>query len=227
MRDETEEAPRLRVVIADPDPLTRRVVRDELQSRDAFVVVAEAADGVEALELCRHYEPELLVSEVTLPRVDGVEVTRQLRLDTPGLRVVVFTIHDDEATEMRALRAGAGGYLPKASGVPAVAQALLAVARGEAAISRVLTMRLIERLRRLPEAGQGVRPIKSVLTDREWEVLDLLVAGASTRDIADGLFLTDDTVYSHIKSILRKLGVRSRDEAIAAARGMVDLSLTG
>ncbi|UGS34618.1 response regulator [Capillimicrobium parvum] len=215
---------RLRVIIADADPLARRVVREELQARREFIVTAEAADGVEALELATHYRPELLITEVTLPRMDGIELVRRLVERAPEVRVLVFAVACEPAVELRAVRAGARGFLSKDVGVQAVAQALHGLMRGEAAISRALTMRLIERLRQFPEAGTGIRPVKSNLTDREWEVLDLLVAGLTTSEIADALFLTEDTIYSHIKNLMRKLEVRTRQEAIEVATRLIESS---
>jgi DNA-binding NarL/FixJ family response regulator len=225
-REGSLDEQRLRVVIADPDPLARRAVRDELQARPGFVVAAEASDGVEALELCRHYRPELLVTEAVLPRIDGIALTRMLHEETPEIRTLLFAVSTDTSTGMQALRSGAWGFVPKDAGIAAVGASLSAIARGEAAVSRVLTMRLIERLRQVPEAGTGIRPVKSNLTSREWEVLDMLVSGAGTSAIASSLFLTEDTVYSHIKSIMRKLGVRTRGEAVEVAESLVGLSLS-
>jgi DNA-binding NarL/FixJ family response regulator len=219
-------AARLRVVIADPDPLARRAVRDELQSGGRFVVAAEASDGVEAYELCRHYRPELLLTEAALPRTDGIALTRRLHAEVPEIRVVLFAVQTEPDLVIRALRAGAAGFLGKDAGLESVGSALAGVARGEAAISRRLTMRLIERLRQVPEPGTGIRPVKSNLTSREWEVLDLLVGGASTTRVATDLFLTHDTVYSHIKSIMRKLRVNTREEAVTAAVSLIDPTLT-
>jgi DNA-binding NarL/FixJ family response regulator len=208
---------RVRLIIADADPLARRMIRDSLGQSAGIVVVAEAKDGIELIELATHYKPEVVLTEVGLPSVDGIEACRRIVLKAPTVRVVMFTIGQDQATEVRALRAGAAGVLSKDISIDSVARALRRVAEGEAAVSRSLTMHLIEIVRRTTETGAGLRPVKSVLTSREWEVLDLMCAGASTREIAESLFLSEDTVYSHSKSILRKLGVHSRTEAVLAA----------
>jgi DNA-binding NarL/FixJ family response regulator len=208
---------RVRLIIADADPLARRVVRDSLQNSDGFVVAAEAKDGIELIELAVHYKPEVILTEVKLPRVTGIEACRRIVEMAPQVRVVMFSVGQDEDTELEALRAGASGFLYKDASLESISRAVRAVAHGEAAISRQVTVRLIEMLRHTSVNGIGLRPVKSTLTSREWEVLDLICAGSPTREIADTLFLTEDTVYSHSKSILRKLGVHSRAEAVLAA----------
>lgn len=208
---------RIRLIVADADPLARRVMRDSLQESDGFVVAAEAKDGTEAVELATHYKPELVLTEVRLPCIDGIEACRRIVERAPQVRVVIFSVNQGRDVEMCALRAGASGFLCKDSSIESITRALRAVARGEAAISRHLTMHLIEMTRHTSENGIGLRPVKSTLTSREWEVLDLMCAGAATREIADALFLSEDTVYSHSKSILRKLEVHSRGEAVIAA----------
>jgi DNA-binding NarL/FixJ family response regulator len=208
---------RLRVIIADADPLARRAIRDRLTAAVGFVVVAEAADGVEAVELAVHYRPELLLMEVGLPRIGGIAACREVVARARGVRVVMFSVRQPRQVEVEALRAGASGFLSKDSSIEATMRALRSVARGDAAISRSLTMSLIELIRRMPSDLSGIRPVKSKLTAREWEVLDLLCSGATTARIAETLFLSEATVHSHNKNIFRKLGVHSRHEAVAVA----------
>jgi DNA-binding NarL/FixJ family response regulator len=208
---------KLRLIIADPDPLVRRAIRDSLVGT-GFVVTAEASDGIEAVELAAHYVPDLVLMEVGLPALDGISACREITARAPEVRVVMFAVNGDRETELRALRAGASGFLPKTTSIESVGRALRSVATGEAAVSRSLTSYLIEHLRSVAGDGAGMRPVRSPLTTREWEVLDLICSGDTTREISRKLFLSEDTVYSHTKSILRKLGVHSRGEAAEAAR---------
>jgi len=208
---------RVRLIIADPDPLARRMLRNSLAATCGLEVVAEAKDGPELIDLAVRYEPEVVLTEVGLPSVDGIEACRTIAIKAPQVRVVMLTIGQDREMKLRALRAGAAGVLSKDVSIESLARAVRSVADGEAAISRRLTMHLIELVRRTSGSGTGLRPVKSVLTSREWEVLDLMCAGSSTRQIAEALILSEDTIYSHSKSILRKLGVHSRSEAVMAA----------
>ena len=214
-----DEPPRLRAIIVDDDPLARRLVRDALQLAD-IVVIAEASNGREAIELTRFYKPEIVLMDVVMPGMDGIEATRRISKEVPATRVVMLTRSEDDELSLLGLRAGAVGYLTKDMSVDAIPRALRGAHAGEAAISRQLSMKLVERLRMVPESGVGVRPVRSPLTPREWEVLDLLCADRSTDEIADTLVLSVETVRSHIKNLLRKLGVRSREEAVALATNL-------
>ena len=213
--------PRLRVIIADDDPLARRVVRDELQGA-GVIVIAEASDGREAVELARHYHADAVLMDISMPGIGGLEATRLLAEHAPETAVLVFSASADEDVGMLALRLGAAGYLVKDIDLAALPRALRSVCDGEAAISRHLTMRLIERYRSTRTDGSGLRPVHSVLSGREWEVLDHLCDGASTDEIAESLVLSTETVRSHIKNILRKLQVSSRSEAVTVARQLRD-----
>ena len=206
---------RLRALLADPDPLVRHVVRDELRNA-GFIVVADTGDGRDVLDLVRFYRPDLAVMEARLPSLETVSAVRTIARDVPQTRVVILSADADEELGLELLRAGAVGYLSKEGGVAALPRTLAKVAAGEAAVPRTLSMRVLESLRRVPD--RGWRPLHSQLTTREWDVIELLSAGAGTQDIAAELVLSPATVYGHVKNIMRKLEVRSRSEAVAAAQ---------
>jgi NarL family two-component system response regulator LiaR len=210
---------RMRVVIADDDPFARRMIRDALQ-RANVIVVAEALNGHEAIELCLHYEPDLVLMDVVMPEIDGIAATRRIRQQMPDQPIVLLTSTDEEEMGLLGLRAGAIGFLSKDLDIDVLPRALRGALDGEAVISRQLGMRLLDHLRNSPEGGIGMRPIKSPLTGREWEVIDLLDQGMTTDQIAETLVLSSETVRSHVKNILRKLDARSRAEAVAIAQRM-------
>jgi NarL family two-component system response regulator LiaR len=215
-----EEAP-LRVVIADDDPFARRVIKDVLQ-RAGVTVIAEARNGRQAVELALYYRPDVVLMDVVMPELDGIIATRQILKQLPDLLIIVLTSAGDEDDELglQALRAGASGFLSKDVDIDALPRALAATRQGEPAISRRMAKTLVEHLRHTPSGSTGMRPVKSPLTAREWEVIDLLQGGRSTDELAEMLVVSQETVRSHIKNILRKLGVRSREEAIVVAEKM-------
>jgi DNA-binding NarL/FixJ family response regulator len=208
----------IHVVIGDADPIARRVILDVLQDEAGFVIPGEASSGIEVVELSIHYRPDLTLMEASLPGTDGLTAVREIRDRAPEVRVLIFSQHDDEGRQLEALRAGASGFLSKDVPLATVARVVRSVVAGESAFSRKLTMRLIERLRELPAGGIGMRPVQSPLTEREWEILDFFCQGKDTKQIAETLVLSEETVHSHSKSVLRKLKVHSRQEAVEVAQ---------
>jgi len=213
----------LRIIVADDDPLVRRLIRDTLQ-RAGVTVIAEAATGREAVELAIFYRPDIVLLDFMMPEMDGIEATRRIYAHDPGIGVVMLTGAGDDELGLRCLRAGAAGYLSKEVELDALPRALHGVANGEAAISRRFAMALVERYRAAPSGGSGLRPVRSRLTDREWEVLDLLATGGTTDEIARALVLSPETVRSHLKNLYRKLEVNSREDAVRAASRLRSLS---
>jgi DNA-binding NarL/FixJ family response regulator len=155
--------------------------------------------------------------------MDGIEATRRIAERDGEIRVVLLTGSTDQALGLRAVRAGAAGFLSKNMELSSLPRALRGSLDGEAAISRRLAMQLIQSYRSAPTGGMGLRPVRSKLTGREWEVLDLLTGGATTNDIAHLLVLSNETVRSHLKNLYRKLEVRSREEAVQAAARLREL----
>jgi two-component system, NarL family, response regulator LiaR len=219
----TDDVPPLRTIVVDDDPLVRRLIKDTLQMA-GVTVIAEAANGREAVELALFYRPDVVLMDFMMPELDGIEATRRIFESDPEIRVVLLTGAADDELGLRALRAGAAGFLTKDMSLPSLPRALRSTVEGEAAISRRLAMQLVQHFRTAPTAGMGLRPVRSELTDREWEVLDLLSGGASNEDISRTLVLSPETVRTHLKNLYRKLGVRSRVEAVDAAMRMRELT---
>jgi DNA-binding NarL/FixJ family response regulator len=206
------------VVVADPDPLARRWIIDVLRQADGIEIVGAASTADDAVELVAGQRPDILLTEIALGDLDLRGLVKRLRAESEHeVRIVVFSSAVDDDRAVEALSTGAAGALAKDTPLEAVARALHGVAAGEAALSRQLTMRLIDRVRRAPTNYIGMRPLHSPLTGREWEIVDLLAADASTQQIAETLVLTEATVYTHVKNILRKLHVSSRADAVQAA----------
>jgi DNA-binding NarL/FixJ family response regulator len=208
----------VRIVLVDRDSLARRALRDELTGTGELIVAAEAADADEALQSVRRERPDLVLIDIGYPLMSGIGVAKELRSQQPSTPIVFCSITGDEDTAIRALSVGAVGYVSKDLASGPLVRALRGALAGEAAVSRHLARRLIEELSQHPEPRPRLRPTGGELTSREWQVLDLLIEGRSTALIADTLGLALETVRSHIKHVLRKLGVGSRGEAVAIAR---------
>jgi NarL family two-component system response regulator LiaR len=210
-------AANVRVLLVDQDPLVRRVVRDALAG-SGIQVVAEAGDGREAVDLASRCKPDVVLTDLVLPELEGPATIRRIVSASPLVRVVVLTAAKDAHAGITALKAGASGYVTKDVELNTLPRIIAAVANGEAAVSRAFVSVLIDRLRSAPEGNAGLRPVRSRLTPREWEVLDLLCAGYSLEDVTDALVVSPETVRSHLQRAMRKLGVHSRDAAVEAVR---------
>jgi two-component system nitrate/nitrite response regulator NarL len=191
------------------------MMHDVLQDA-GLVVIAGARDGREAMDLARHYRPDVLLVDVALPPAGGVDLIRQVApiLDT---RIVTVSAAADYAEPvLAALHAGAIGHIDKDVDPDEFVRLVILASGGEAIIPSRVMSRLLELWREIPAGGW--RPLRSTLTTREWEIADLLGEGASTEAIAERLVLSPSTVYTHVYRLLRKLGVHSRCDAVAAAQ---------
>jgi DNA-binding NarL/FixJ family response regulator len=204
------------VLIADDHPLTRDALASLLEG-NGFDVIGEAGDGRQAIEQARELQPELVLLDLSMPDLDGLGALPELRTAAPGSAVVVLTASGTEDNLLAAIRAGAAGYLLKTEPPERLVEFLRGVARGEAALSGSVATRLLERVREGREHEGGVPDrIAELLSAREVEVLLLLDDHLGTDEIAERLFISEHTVRSHVKSLLHKLGVSSRREALDA-----------
>ena len=204
----------VRVLIADADGLALGMMRFALRNSDRIAVVHGAGNSREALELARYFRPGVAIVDTVVPPRGGLELVRMLLLAVPDIRVLTVSV-DDHRTAIAALRAGAVGHIAKDIDPEGLAELVVRAAEGEVIVSQRLMPALLDALREVPDSGW--RPLHSRLTTREWEIVELLREGATTQRIADQLVLSPMTVYSHTKSIMRKLGVNSRRDAVIAA----------
>lgn len=217
----------IRVLIAHGDGLARNALRDAMHEA-GISVVGQSADASHAVSRAARSAPDVVIVDVALPPDGGLAAIHALVTAAPLSRVVLLAASDSDETGMLALSQGAAGYLSREIDLTSLARAVEGVAMGEAAISRSMTARLIDSVRKLSAGVSGMRPVRSALTTREWEVLELLKAGASTAQIAGELVLSPDTVRSHVQHILRKLQAHSRAEAVEIAeRSRVPLGISG
>jgi DNA-binding NarL/FixJ family response regulator len=207
----------IRVVIADDQDLVREGLRMMLEAEDDIEVVGEAGDGAAALNAARAHDPDVLLMDVRMPHLDGIEATARLVRADSRTRVLVLTTFDLDEYVYRAMKAGASGFLLKDASREQLASAVRTVANGEALLAPAITRRLLEDFCRRPPPSAGLPPIAENLSPRELEVLRKLAQGMSNAEIAADLFLSDATVKSHVARILSKLDLRDRVQAVVFA----------
>ncbi len=200
-----------RIVIADDHTLVRQSLVKLVHAESDFEVVGEAERGGAVCETVQRLRPELLVLDINMPDVDGIQVATQLRRLLPEVRILFLTMRDDDATIRRVLALGADGYVPKVASTDELLQAIRAVAKGGTYLSPVIARRVMDMA-----GGRSVSPAGQ-LTQRELEILRLIAAGSRPADVAEKVFLSLKTVKNHLTSVYAKLGVQTAAQAVAEA----------
>ena len=214
---------KIRVVIAEDERLTREMLGRLLTLEDDMEVVGSAADGAKALSVVRAQKPDVLLTDIGMPEVTGIQLTDLLRREMPAVGVVILTIYNDDERVFAAIKAGARGYVLKDSPPEETIAAVRAVARGEALLHPSLVGRVLLEFGRIATQKAADNAVFAELTDREREVLTEIGKGRRNKEIADALFISEKTVKNHISNIFAKLEVNSRAEAalLAARQGLV------
>jgi len=208
----------VRIVVADDHQVVRAGFAGLLDTQDDFTVVGTAADGVEAIQVCHEVRPDVVLMDVRMPRMDGIEATRQLAgAGAEAPRVLMLTTFDLDEYVYDALRAGASGFLLKDATAERLFDAVRVIAAGEALLAPAVTRRLISEFALRPEPSAPATAGLAALTPRETQVLRLVAEGLSNAEIATRLVVTDETVKTHVSRVLSKLGLRDRTQAVVTA----------
>jgi DNA-binding NarL/FixJ family response regulator len=208
----------IKVLLVDDQALFREGLRILLSAQADIEVVGEAANGEEALQLAAAHKPDIVLMDMRMPVLDGVEATRCLRERQPDCRVIVLTTFDDDELVFHGLRAGAVGYLLKAISSQRLLEAIRSVARGESMLEPSITAKVLAQFVRMANQSSHAPPLAEPLSEREIEVLRLVAGGATNRAIAAALVIAEGTVRNHLTNILAKLGVADRTQAAVRAK---------
>ena len=203
----------IRVLITDDHPIVREGLASIIERRDDMTTIAQAGNGAEAVQMYRQHHPDIVLMDLRMPQMDGVTAITQIRQESPDARIVVLTTYDGEEDIYRGLQAGAKGYLLKDAPREELLETIRAVHNGQTHISSPVAVKLASRISKTP------------LTSREMEVLRLMAAGNSNQEIGNALFIAEGTVKAHVNSILDKMKVSDRTQAVTSAirRGLVHL----
>jgi NarL family two-component system response regulator LiaR len=212
------------IVLAEDHLITRQGTRRLLEDEKDFEVIGEAGDGEEAVQLVTEMQPDVVIMDIAMPRLNGIEATRQIKLIRPSTAVLILSAYDDDAYVFGLLEAGAAGYLLKHSSGEELSRAIRAVNKGEPVLDPIITKKVINHFRQ-PGKGRDLERPSESLSQREKDVLKLAATGMSNKDIASELHLSKRTIEGHLRTIFNKLGVGSRTEAVlySLRKGWFDL----
>jgi DNA-binding NarL/FixJ family response regulator len=207
----------IRVLLVDDHPLFRDGIASLLATR-GINVVGEAGDGLEALDKARALKPDIILMDINMPRLGGLEATRLLKTAMPNLKIIILTASEEDNDLFEAIKSGAQGYLSKSLEAGVFFELLDGVSRGEAPLTKILATKILDEFaRRSAPSNLATPETADALTEREQDVLRLVSDGRTNREIADALILSENTIKYHLKNILAKLHLRNRSEAVAYA----------
>ena len=206
----------IKVLLAEDHVITRQGMRRLLEEEDEFTIVGEAGDGEEAVQMVTERQPDMVIMDIAMPKLNGIEATRQIKVLRPATAVLILSAYDDDEYVFGLLEAGAAGYLLKTASGDELIHAIRAVHRGEPVLDPIIARKVLNRFR-FPDKVSQRRRLPESLSDRERDVIKLAARGMSNKEIAAELRLSHRTVDGHLKTIFNKLGVGSRTEAVLCA----------
>ncbi len=214
---------RVRIVVAEDQPKLRQSLKVILESDETIDLLGSAEDGERAVQLAMQFEPDIVLTDIQMPRLSGIEVTRRVVRALPNVRVIVWTVHSDDRNVFEALKAGAKGYLLKDSTPQEILECIRSVMEGGAVLDPAIAVRVLEEFQRMQSEVDSSGNLLYDLTARELAILRLIVEGKRNKEIAEELFIAEKTVKNYISNILFKLQVNSRTEAalLAVRKGLV------